>query len=353
MLGGVCGGLGEYFGVDPIIFRIGAIALLLAGGVSLLLYPAAWILVPEEATGTPARPAEDRTRALTLLAVAVALLLLSPLLLPPLLIAGAVIVPLAALVLGGLGVWWLVSGQGAGGSASEVILHSALGIAVLAGLGLLAVAGGWVAATAGAAVSAGLVIGAGVALTAAAFAGRARWVVLPALALALPVAFVSAAGIDLRGGFGERGHRPLSTAELRDRYQLGAGKLVIDLRGAQLPPGDTPLSVRLGMGEAVVLVSEDVCVAGRSQIGLGASRVFDRVDAGADVDQRERPRPPAGTPRLVVDSRVGLGALQVDVQESHGRGPGSHAGRRGDERWRDAPPNLACQARPAASGRGA
>jgi phage shock protein PspC (stress-responsive transcriptional regulator) len=52
MIGGVCGGLGRYAGIDPIIFRIVLAALAIFGGVGLLLYALAWLLVPEEGSDT-------------------------------------------------------------------------------------------------------------------------------------------------------------------------------------------------------------------------------------------------------------------------------------------------------------
>jgi phage shock protein C len=46
-IGGVCGGLGEYFDIDPTLVRLIAIVLTLASvGVGLLAYIAAWIIVP-------------------------------------------------------------------------------------------------------------------------------------------------------------------------------------------------------------------------------------------------------------------------------------------------------------------
>jgi len=45
---GVCGGLGEYLDVDPLIFRIIFLFLLLCGGSGLLLYLIMWILMPEK-----------------------------------------------------------------------------------------------------------------------------------------------------------------------------------------------------------------------------------------------------------------------------------------------------------------
>src|SRR3954452_22950193 len=47
-LAGVCCGLGDYFDVDPGIFRIAFVVLAFVGGAGFLLYPAAWLLLPEE-----------------------------------------------------------------------------------------------------------------------------------------------------------------------------------------------------------------------------------------------------------------------------------------------------------------
>jgi phage shock protein PspC (stress-responsive transcriptional regulator) len=45
---GVCGGVAEYFGIDPIILRILIAVLTLFGGSGLLIYAAAWLLLPDE-----------------------------------------------------------------------------------------------------------------------------------------------------------------------------------------------------------------------------------------------------------------------------------------------------------------
>ena len=47
MIGGVCGGIGEYFDVDPTIIRIIAVVGLFAGA-GILAYIVLWIVVPEE-----------------------------------------------------------------------------------------------------------------------------------------------------------------------------------------------------------------------------------------------------------------------------------------------------------------
>ena len=45
MLAGVAGGLGEYFGVDPVLFRVGFVAATLLSGVGALAYLALVLLV--------------------------------------------------------------------------------------------------------------------------------------------------------------------------------------------------------------------------------------------------------------------------------------------------------------------
>jgi phage shock protein C len=49
MLGGVCGGLGEYFDVDPVLVRLAVVAaVFLSGGAAILLYIVLWIVMPKE-----------------------------------------------------------------------------------------------------------------------------------------------------------------------------------------------------------------------------------------------------------------------------------------------------------------
>ncbi|MGH2903481.1 MAG: hypothetical protein ACRDK7_07860 [Solirubrobacteraceae bacterium] len=65
------------------------------------------------------------------------------------------------------------------------------------------------------------------------------------------------------------------------------------------------------MGELVVIVPRDVCVASSAQIGGGYVGALERRSGGLDVDWVERPTPPPHTPRLVLEGSVGLGALLV------------------------------------------
>lgn len=49
IIAGICGGFGEYFNLDPLIFRIIFIVLVLADGIGILIYIILFFLMPAEA----------------------------------------------------------------------------------------------------------------------------------------------------------------------------------------------------------------------------------------------------------------------------------------------------------------
>jgi hypothetical protein len=175
---------------------------------------------------------------------------------------------------------------------------------------LLALAGAWLAGI-DERLAAWTVVVIGALLVLSAFTGWARWLVLPAVAFALAVATIAAAHVDLHGGMGERTYRPQTLGEVRGGYELGAGRLEIDLRSVAFPAGTTRLRVRLGVGELVVLVPKGVCVATSARVGGGYVGALENRTGGLDVSWSERRVPPPGTPRLMLDGNVGLGALLV------------------------------------------
>ena len=48
MLGGVCGGIAEYFGIDPTLVRLGWVLFCALGGSGILAYIVAAIVIPEQ-----------------------------------------------------------------------------------------------------------------------------------------------------------------------------------------------------------------------------------------------------------------------------------------------------------------
>jgi phage shock protein PspC (stress-responsive transcriptional regulator) len=343
VIGGVCGGLGRYFKTDPIFFRIGFIALAFLGGAGLLLYLAALLLMPAEDSGAAvvAQGGEGRNRAFVIAGVVVILLFAWPFLLGGGLVAAGLLIPLALLVGAGVLVWWLVSGEGPSGEPKDIARRAALGVGILILCGMVALAGAFAAAAGPDWLVAVVVIAAGAAIVAGAFLKPIRWLVLPAIALALAAGTVAAAGIDLDGGVGDRDYRPASSGDLEDRYELGIGDLAVDLRDTELPSGDVPLEIDLGMGEARLLVPEDVCVATTADVGMGNVSFFGRNNDGVDIDFDERPDAAGDTTRILLDAEIGLGELRVSHDDSWGgHGPDFGPGR--DEFDSDQAGNSAC-----------
>ena len=54
MICGVCGGIAEYFGIDPTWVRLGLAALCICGGSGILAYIIAAIVMPEANPGESA-----------------------------------------------------------------------------------------------------------------------------------------------------------------------------------------------------------------------------------------------------------------------------------------------------------
>jgi len=48
MIGGVCGGLAEYFDIDPVIVRLIFVLAVIFGGSGILAYIILWIIIPEK-----------------------------------------------------------------------------------------------------------------------------------------------------------------------------------------------------------------------------------------------------------------------------------------------------------------
>ncbi|HYM45948.1 MAG TPA: PspC domain-containing protein [Solirubrobacteraceae bacterium] len=320
LIGGVCSGLGAHFDVDPILFRIVFVGLAFFSGVGIALYLAILLLVPEE--GASRAPIWlSRSSWLSVLGVVVV-------------VVAAGIALHAAGHAGHRGAWGFGVGIGSlvlvGSIAALVWLrlrrpageqgHAsadrrlfgclALVTAIAVWSVLFAVAGAWLAGIDGS-LAAWVVVAIGAALVLSAFTGRARRLVVPAVAFAVSVAVIAAAHVDLHGGLGERTYRPHALSDVRHDYQLGAGRLEVDLREVAFPPGDTYMHVRLGVGEIVVLVPRGVCVATSAQIGGGYVGALEQRSGGLDVDWSEHPSPPPHTPRLVLNGDVGLGALLV------------------------------------------
>src|SRR5215217_490289 len=257
LIGGVAGGLGRYFGVDPILFRIAFVVLTFAGGVGVIAYIGLLAFVPAD---DDSRIFGSRRDANVVGAVLLGLLVVI-ILGPPFFFIGPALIPIALLIGIGLLLWRAAGGtMPSGGDPARLAARAA--IALLIGIAAVgSFAGVFVlAALGGGTMLAVLAIVAGVALVVAGLSGGARWLIAPALVLVLPLAIVAAADIRVDGGVGGRDYRPATIQELRPHYALGMGELVVDMRDVDLPAGTTRMKVDVGVGHTVVRVPENACV---------------------------------------------------------------------------------------------
>jgi phage shock protein PspC (stress-responsive transcriptional regulator) len=335
VLGGVCGGLAKYFNVDPLIVRIAAVALIFVGGFAAIAYIAALLLVPEDdGTGQPVSGKPGRIST----------------------IVGAVVIVLAGVALldghWGLGVGWvfgalaptvlvvavlavagqrLLAGRGESQPAAARIAGAALVLgAILVGTAVLGAGAAVATAAGGGTIVAVVVIAMGVAMVALSFRHRrARWLVVPALAIAIPSGVVQAAGVDVDHGVGDRSYVPAAIADLKPSYELGVGQVVVDLRRMDWPAtaGPVHLKVDVGIGHALVLVPKDVCVQADGHAGLGYVGVLGEESGGADLDDTHGTiARTTATRRLILDADMGIGAIEVlhDRQDSGHWDEGDH-----------------------------
>jgi phage shock protein C len=53
VIAGVCGGLGEYFNIDPVVVRLIFVLATLTSGIGFVLYPVLWLIMPKAPSGMP------------------------------------------------------------------------------------------------------------------------------------------------------------------------------------------------------------------------------------------------------------------------------------------------------------
>jgi phage shock protein PspC (stress-responsive transcriptional regulator) len=343
VVAGVCAGLARYFGISPVVYRVAFAALVLVGGSGLILYAAAWLVIPDERRGDSIvgeAIRDHRNRPWLVLGVGlvgVGLLLG---------IAESGFWPdpgdvwVVALAIGLAVVWWQIRDRGgepstiaaaqahpgvaaqqaptpaAGGSGWPPgrrfpIFFPVVGI-VTAAAGVLALLQAtdvvnvdWTLALAGGVVLIGLAVAVG-----AFFGGVGALAALGAMLAAVMLA-VSAVDLPLDGPIGDRTERPISVFELQDRYTQSIGDLTVDLSELQLPPGETRIRASVGIGQLTVRVPEAALVEVDAKVSAGAADVFGTRQDGWTVEQRVVDAAGPGAPKLTIDAEVGFGDLEV------------------------------------------
>jgi phage shock protein PspC (stress-responsive transcriptional regulator) len=258
-LGGVAAGLGAYFDLSPTIYRIAFAALALAGGTGVLLYVAAWLVIPEEGApdsiaGAELKKHRDQPRRLLGLAVIgfVAILALSEAHVWP--TPGnlwlALVIGIAAIA------WWRL-----GPSSSRrrrILAASVFGVIAL---------------------------------------------MLAALVLAVRVPLFS--------GIGTRSDRPVDAADVHSKYTLGIGSLTLDFADVSLPKGQTFVKATVGIGDLKVIVPANATVDVQGRTQAGEVQLLGERDSGTHVSSHLIDRTGSGRV-LMLNAQTGLGRVEVD-----------------------------------------
>jgi phage shock protein PspC (stress-responsive transcriptional regulator) len=254
LVAGVAGGLGRYFELNPAVFRLGFVILTLLGGVGVLVYLAAVLVIPREGSERSIAAdvlAERRDRP------------------------------------------WPVVGLGLAGVALVLLLsraHIAAGtgwiVILIAGLAIL-----W--ASRGQKRARRLLLTVGTLATLAAVAA----------CLAIVLAFTWF-NVSLSDGIGENRYTPVSAAAIPASYKLGVGSLVVDLSHVQ-PSSTHRITAKVGVGELKIVVPRTADVQVDAHAKAGDVDVFRRHDDGRDARVR------TGTGAFVIDANVGAGSIDV------------------------------------------
>lgn len=158
-----------------------------------------------------------------------------------------------------------------------------------------------------------LVLGLG--LVVGTWVGRARWLAFPALLVLLPGLVLSATvhelEVPLGAGIGERSIGATAVADVDDLYQLGIGELTVNLGNLDLQGGELATAVRVGLGQAVVIVPDDATVEITWDVAGGEVDLFGDTDNGQGVEGSRVFEGEPGGGRLELDLRVALGQIEV------------------------------------------
>lgn len=339
-IAGVAGGLARHLDIDPIILRVALVVLIFFGGAGILLYGAAWLLVPEEDTNAVKLRLDDRSRTVALVLVGglAALAVIGDSMgswgFPwPLAILGVIVL----VVVAARSDYKEAPSPAAAGAAQPgataappppatyqprprnprkrgpVLFWFTLALTALAlgVLGIVDAAGGPVTDSAYPVLALGII---GAMLVVGAFYGRAGGLIALGLVAALAGAGATAAREIDAGRIDET---PRLASQVEETYDLFAGQIDLDLTEVQdyrALDGRT-IDLELVMGKIVVKVPPDMTVEVDADVDAGQTRLF-----GDDEDHSNRERyvaPATGAPVITIDAEVMFGEIVVELEGSN------------------------------------
>jgi phage shock protein PspC (stress-responsive transcriptional regulator) len=373
IIAGVCGGLGRYTGLDPIIFRIVLATLAVFGGIGLLLYALAWLLVPQDnaTTSEAHRIFQGHAGVLpTLAAIGVGIIgVLAVLDVAHHGIRG----PLALIIILAVIAFVVLSRRNSGSGRAEgpysaaayaqayappaafvpppptgataplgppagfapsrpvyappppppprpprepsMLLPLALSAGVVIAGILFALDASRSIDISAQAVFAAALLTIGLALVVGTWIGRARALIAVGVVLAVMLAITAAIDVPLRGGIGSRAALPTSVAEIQSSYHVGIGQQTIDLSQVQFGGKTVHIGASVGVGRLVVDVPSGVSVVIHAHAGVGDLSILGYDTSGNDVTRDISSPATASSPAtrgaVDLDLRVGIGQVAV------------------------------------------
>ncbi len=281
ILGGVAGGLGERFGLDPNLVRIGFVLLTIAWGFGILLYLAMWALIPRDATQPWTRdrddlPVEKSSRwvnagLLAALAV-VTIIALTTFTNHPFGHGPAVGRDLFFLWIIFLAVMAAIALRSPSRGRS---LRRAFAVFVLAGLSVVILVSGGI------------------------------------------LAFLASTGVPMTGGNGARIWYPTSLSDVRHSYRTEFGSMTVDLRGVKFPASGYRVVATVAIGNLTIEVPPNAVIDLHTHIGAG-NLWTGRFMANGFETAGFNPNPHSLTgaalaraPHLSIDAEVGIGHINL------------------------------------------
>jgi phage shock protein PspC (stress-responsive transcriptional regulator) len=281
MLAGVCGGLGEYFNVNPVFYRVGFVILTLLGGAGILVYGACALVIP--AAGERESVASDVLRNHRQRPFAVVGILL-------VVAAGVALISHVSLKFHRTGFW---------------------GLALIIGAVLI-----WAQRRPEKAAPVSTTDASGETTVVASPTPRRRhpfrifFAAIGSLVLAFAILCAVVAGMfaHLSDGTGKRNFAPATPSSLASQYKLGVGNLTLDLSGLTLGTEGRTVHLKAGIGHIHVILPPNTTVRVVGNVDWGDSSVLGQDESGHNVHTSVGP----ANARLVIDAQVGLGQIEVD-----------------------------------------
>lgn len=279
MIGGVAGGIGERFDIDPNIVRVIFVVLTVLFGLGAAIYLAMWVLIPQSGK-TSDNDAYDASAPVT-----------NTRLLGYVALAGvvvAVIIVLATFngtprVGNGFGWLWLVflvvlAVLSLRSSARQHMLRRFIALVFLAFLTVFI-------------LTTGAVLG-----------------------------FLASTGVPMTGGSGERVVQPTNAGQVQSTYRTEFGTLTVDLRQVHFPKGTRTITASVTAGVLTIDLPSNAIVYLKTNVGIGHVEYVAYDVVSGPTSQPFSVIPPSlktaasqrDAPRLVIDAQVGVGAINFN-----------------------------------------